>query len=86
MGVNTNSVRPYKNSCTGNSPVYYGSMKHTDIIAKFGGIRPLAKALGHQHPTTVAAWSKKGIPSWRRHEVLEAARKRRLGLKVEDFQ
>ena len=61
-------------------------MQHTEIIAKFGGVRPMATALGHKHPTTVQAWaSNKAIPKWRWHEVLLAARKLRLGIKESDF-
>ena len=61
-------------------------MKHTDIIQLFGGIRPLAEALGHQHPTTVQYWaSQNAIPAWRWRDVLEASKKRRLGLKISDF-
>lgn len=61
-------------------------MKHDEIIAKFGGPRPLATALGHSHPTTVYEWARnKAIPKWRWHEVLKAARKLRLGIKEADF-
>ena len=62
-------------------------MKHDEIIAKFGGVRSCAFALGHNNPTTVQAWKSTGrIPKWRWHEVLAAARKKRLGLKETDFE
>lgn len=44
------------------------------IISKFGGLRAMAKALGHKHPTTVQGWKVSGrIPSWRMAEIREAA-------------
>lgn len=61
-------------------------MKHGEIINLFGGIRPLARALGHKNATTVQAWAEKGkIPTWRWHEVLKAARAKRLGLSEASF-
>jgi hypothetical protein len=31
------------------------------IIARFGGITALAKALGHRNPTTVQGWKERGF-------------------------
>lgn len=62
-------------------------MKTREIIERFGGIRPMAKALGHKNPTTVQAWHKnESIPYWRHHEILTAAKRLRLGIKIEDLQ
>ena len=61
-------------------------MQHPDIIRLFGGIRKLATALGHKNPTTVQGWADNGIPRWRWHEVLAAARRRRLKLAQSDFE
>ena len=49
-------------------------MNAQTIISLFGGIRPLATALGHTNPTTVSAWYKTNkIPHWRYHEVILAS-------------
>jgi hypothetical protein len=62
-------------------------MQHKHIIEKFGGVRPMATALEHKNPTTVAAWKLNNkIPRWRWHEVLTAARKLRLGIKETDLR
>lgn len=51
------------------------------LIEEFGGLIAMAKALGHNHPTTIQAWRDRGvIPKWRQHEILEAAK--REGLEV----
>ncbi len=61
-------------------------MEVREIIEKFGGVRPMAVALGHNNPTTVQAWAKnRHIPHWRRHEILVAARKKRLGITENDL-
>ncbi|WP_430739019.1 carph-isopro domain-containing protein [Sphingomonas paeninsulae] len=36
-----------------------------DLIASRGGIRPLARALGHKNPSTVQGW-------WERNSIPEA--------------
>jgi hypothetical protein len=47
---------------------------HREIIRNLGGIRGLARRLGHKHHTTVQGWWERGnIPSDRLGEVLEAA-------------
>lgn len=44
------------------------------LIAEFGGLTKMARALGHKHVTTVQGWRKSGrIPHWRYHEILSAA-------------
>ena len=61
-------------------------MEHTKIIDKFGGIRPMATALGHKYPSTVQAWAEnKKIPRWRYHEVVKAAKTRRLKITEADL-
>lgn len=46
----------------------------------------MAKALGHEHPTTVQGWKERGfIPSKRHQEVLEAARANDIALEPADF-
>jgi hypothetical protein len=38
-------------------------MDHVDLIAACGGIRPLARKLGHRNHTTVQGWAdRKRIP------------------------
>ena len=61
-------------------------LDHRWIIAAFGGVRPLAEALGHAHPTTVQAWKRRGvIPVRQIPAVIAAAEARGIGLKPEDF-
>lgn len=43
---------------------------HRDLIAERGGIRPLARALGHRNHTTVQGWwDRSHIPASRMEEV-----------------
>ena len=61
-------------------------LDHCWIIARFGGVRPLAEALGHAHPTTVQAWKRrKVIPVRQIPAVIAAAQARGLALGPEDF-
>ncbi|MGZ6195476.1 MAG: carph-isopro domain-containing protein [Candidatus Binataceae bacterium] len=61
-------------------------LDHSWIIARFGGVRPLAEALGHAHPTTVQAWKRrKVIPVRQIPAVIAAAAARGLALTPEDF-
>ena len=61
-------------------------MNHKSIIALFGGTRPLARALGHVNPTTVNYWATTGkIPRWRWHEILAAAKTRKIRLAAKAF-
>lgn len=56
------------------------------IIAKFGGITALSRALGHKHPSTVQGWKERGfIPANRQEEVLGKAREAGVELAPEDF-
>jgi len=63
----------------------YAMNAHKSIINRFGGYYKLAKILGHKHPSKTQSWYANGIPKWRWHEVLMAARKLRLGIKEADF-
>lgn len=84
--MSTEIVHLYENSCTGRKYMYFDTMKATEIINLFGGIRPLAKVLGHKHPSTVQNWyERNAIPKWRHHEVLAASRSKRLGLTEADL-
>ena len=61
-------------------------LDHSWIIARFGGVRPLAEALGHAYPTTVQAWKRrKVIPVRQIPAVISAAAACGLALKPEDF-
>lgn len=56
------------------------------IIEKFGGISQLAKALGHEHPTTVQGWKARGrIPAKQQDVVLKLAREKGIDLDPADF-
>lgn len=47
---------------------------HREIISGLGGIRGLARRLGHRNHTTVQGWwERDNIPSERLNEVLAAA-------------
>lgn len=49
-------------------------MDHQGIIAQLGGIRPLARKLGHESHTTVQGWfDRNRIPLDRWSEVIAAA-------------
>jgi len=40
------------------------------LVEAFGGISPMAKALGHDYPSTVQGWKERGvIPRWRINEI-----------------
>ncbi|MFD1104606.1 carph-isopro domain-containing protein [Sphingobium olei] len=52
-------------------------IEHRQIIKNLGGIRGLARRLGHKHHTTVQGWwERNNIPSERMEEVLSAAAER----------
>lgn len=58
--------------CT-NQP-YKGTMQsHRAIITRFGGIRAMARKLGHRNHTTVQGWWLNSIPVHRWQEVATAA-------------
>ena len=56
------------------------------VIETFGGIRAMARTLGHKNPTTVQGWKERGfIPARHQTEVLARAREIGLDLRAEDF-
>lgn len=56
------------------------------IVAKFGGLTRLARALNHKHPTTVQGWLERGfVPAQRQQEVLDAAASAGIDLAPADF-
>ncbi len=56
------------------------------IISKFGGINPLARALGHKNASTVQGWKERGfIPSRQQALVLRAAKDNDIELSAADF-
>jgi hypothetical protein len=56
------------------------------IITKFGGVYPLARALGHKNPTTVQGWLTRGFVPPRQHErIWDAAKRDGIDLSLSDF-
>jgi hypothetical protein len=56
------------------------------IIEKFGGVYPLARALGHRNPTTVQGWLSRGFIPPRQHEpIWEAAKRDGVAVSLADF-
>jgi len=56
------------------------------IISKFGGINPMARALGHVNASTVQGWKKRGfIPSRQQSVVLAKARELKIDISEGDF-
>ncbi len=56
-----------------------------NIVAKFGGVRSMARAVG-KPPSTVASWKERGaIPDSHKVEILDAARKQGIPLTPGDF-
>jgi D-beta-D-heptose 7-phosphate kinase/D-beta-D-heptose 1-phosphate adenosyltransferase len=56
------------------------------IIARFGGVTALARALGQRNPTTVQGWKQRGlIPARRQQQVLDAAQALGISLTPRDF-
>lgn len=56
------------------------------IITKFGGIKPMARLLGHRWPSRVQGWKEAGvIPARAQQDVLEAARANGIELSPADF-
>ena len=61
-------------------------MKAREIIKKFGGIRPMATALGLAPHTRVQQWyERESIPLKHAPAILNAARKRKISLRMVDF-
>jgi hypothetical protein len=62
------------------------NLGHKSIIERLGGVRPLARLLGHRNPTTVQGWADRGvIPSRQQQAVLIAARNSGVALTPADF-
>lgn len=56
------------------------------IVEKFGGLRPLARWLGHVNPSTVQGWVKRGsIPLAQIPYVMDAALRARVKVKLHEF-
>lgn len=56
------------------------------IIRKVGGLRRLAKALGHKNPSTVTGWRQRGrIPDWQKPKVMAAAKACGVEIRPEEF-
>jgi hypothetical protein len=56
------------------------------VIQAFGGIRALARALGHANPSTVSGWYRRGRVPWRQIPiVIEAAEMRGIAIEYSDF-
>lgn len=59
---------------------------HQEIIRRFGGVRALAKALGHKNASTVQGWYERAcIPTRRQSEILGLAAKTGTRLTPSDF-
>lgn len=56
------------------------------VISKFGGVRPLARALGHANPSTVQGWWSRSQIPWRLVEqVIEVGAQRGITIELADF-
>ncbi len=56
------------------------------VIGKFGGVRPLARALGHPNPSTVQGWwVRRRIPWALVERVIEAGDQRGITIELGDF-
>ena len=56
------------------------------VIDKFGGVRALARTLGHKHPSTVQGWRDSGIiPAQRQRELLDLAEAMGIALQAEEL-
>ena len=61
-------------------------MDHRTIIARLGGIRGLARKLGHAHHTTVQGWNERNqIPLDRWSEIITAAGEEGIALSASDL-
>lgn len=57
-----------------------------DIANRFGGQRPLARWLGHENPTTVSGWCRRGrVPMAQVPLILDAAQRAGVKVELEDF-
>jgi hypothetical protein len=57
---------------------------HLEVIAAFGGIRPLAEAIGVE-PKQAIHWGRRGIPAKHWHKVVKVAPDA-LGVTVDDLE
>ena len=56
------------------------------IIEKFGGLTPLAKALGHKNISTVQGWKERGIiPALQQPNVMSAGKQMNIPIHPADF-
>ena len=63
----------------------YQQAQVRQIVDLFGGIRPMARILHHKNHTTVQGWySAQSIPSWRGHEIEEAAKSQGLPVSLRE--
>jgi hypothetical protein len=61
-------------------------MSARSIISRFGGIRAMARTLGHANQSTVQGWwVRNTVPSKRISEVLATSRDRGMVLNLEEF-
>ena len=57
-----------------------------NIIQRFGGIRPLATALGHRNPTTVQGWKKRDfIPVEHWPSIIALAKHKSIAIDLADL-
>lgn len=57
-----------------------------DVIDRFGGVRPMAAALGHKNPSTVQGWKERGvIPVRRLPSVIEAAESNGVSVSLDEL-
>lgn len=62
-----------------------GMTQAEKIINRFGGIRPLARAID-ENPSTVHAWKASGrIPQWHHITILKAAKDRDIEIPHTEF-
>lgn len=57
-----------------------------DVIVKLGGVRPLARRLGHRNASTVQGWWERGvIPAHQQARVLHVAREASVPVQPSDL-
>ena len=56
------------------------------VISSFGGIRPMARTLGHANHTTVQGWKRRGlIPAHQQASVIKAAEQTGISIDAVDL-
>lgn len=56
------------------------------VVFKFGGLRSMARILGHKHPTTIQGWVSRGVIPPRQHRIVwDAAQAHKVKLRKADF-